>query len=341
MKNFKLHFASLTRIADLQEKAFDIQSLDRKDWATADFVVCKVMKCGMSPLALELPDGRMRRLREGLMVVGALGIRHATLEATGSWEKTAEDGIMHMLSPGGLYGKLTSKSIYASDLPELKYEGHIMRNGRKLSMYDYKKTADFKPLEIPVVLFVGTSMSAGKTTSACIATEIFKRSGYKVVAAKLTGAGCYKDILAASDSGADAIYDFVDVGLPSSICDRNRFKDEVLQMKNLIAAVDADVAIIEIGASPLEPYNGDLAIEAIRQNIKCTILSASDPYAVLGLMRAFEIKPDVVTGISTNTIAGAELVENLCGVKALNLIDPKTTPELVSILSDSVGMDLI
>ena len=101
-----------------------------------------------------------------------------------------------------------------------------------------------------------------------------------------------------------------------------------------ISSVRADVAIIEIGASPLEPYNGDMAIEAMREHVKCTILSASDPYAVFGLMKAFNITPDIVTGISTNTLGGRDLVENLCGVQALNLIDPKTLPTLRSILNE-------
>lgn len=183
-------------------------------------------------------------------------------------------------------------------------------------------------------------MSAGKTTSARIVTNIFKMAGLKVVGAKLTGAGRYKDILAIKDVGADAIFDFVDAGLPSSICPKEVYLKKVDYLKNLISSVDADVAVIEIGASPLEPYNGDLAIEAIREYVKCIILCASDPYAVFGIMKAFNIKPDIVTGISTNTLGGRELVEKLCGVTALNLIDPKTTPSLKRILSKSFGFKL-
>ena len=195
-------------------------------------------------------------------------------------------------------------------------------------MEDFVKPIQPKEFTVPVVLFVGTSMSAGKTTSARIVTNIFKMAGLKVVGAKLTGAGRYKDILAIKDVGADAVFDFVDAGLPSSICKKDTYLKKVAYMKNLISSIDADVAVIEIGASPLEPYHGDLAIEAIRKNIKCIILSASDPYAVHGLMKAFDIKPDVVTGISTNTIAGSELVEKLCDVTALNLIDPSSSPKL-------------
>ena len=54
-------------------------------------------------------------------------------------------------------------------------------------------------------------------------------------------------------------------------------------------------------------------------------------------MKAFEIVPDIVTGIASNTIAGRAMVEELCGVKALNLIDFGTTPELKKILTESTG----
>ncbi len=222
----------------------------------------------------------------------------------------------------------------------IKYLGHAFRDNKKLTMDDFVKPVEEKEFKTPVVLFVGTSMSAGKTTSARIVTNIFKMAGLKVVGAKLTGAGRYKDILAIKDVGADAIFDFVDVGLPSSICSKKTFLKKINYLKNLISSIDADVAVIEIGASPLEPYNGDLAIEAIREQIKCVILSASDPYAVFGLMKAFNIEPDIVTGVSTNTLGGRELVEKLCGVTALNLIDPETTPELKRTLNRSFGFML-
>ncbi len=130
------------------------------------------------------------------------------------------------------------------------------------------------------------------------------------------------------------------MGLPSSICEKALFKSKLAQLTSRIEQEKADIAIIEIGASPLEPYNGDVAINAIRDQIKCTILSASDPYAVYGLMKAFDYSPDIVTGIATNTLAGISMVEKLCKVKALNLIDAKTTPELKEILTKKTGFKL-
>ena len=336
----KFIYTSLTRISDLREREFSVQKIDKALWETGDYVTCKIIDPGSNILSLELPTGRMRGVIGGEWIIGALGERFATLEATGSWKDVGADLKMNVLTAAGLFGKLTSKSAFIPNMMEVVYKGHLFSQGKKLCMNQFvSKEADIA-FNTPIVLFVGTSMSAGKTTSARIVTNLFKLAGYKVVGAKLAGAGRYKDILAIKDVGADVILDFVDVGLPSSICAREIYEEKLRQLMNKIAAVEADIAIIELGASPLEPYNGDLAIEELRRFIKCTILSASDPYAVYGLMKAFDIVPDIVTGIASNTLAGVRMVEQLCHVKALNLIDASTTAELKEILSEKTCLSL-
>ena len=338
--NHQFIYTSLTRISDLAEMEFNIEKLHRVHWETGDYVVSKILDPGSNTLNLELTTGRMRGVIGGESVVGALGERFATLEATGTWREVKSDLKMNVLTGAGLMGKLTSKSIFLPNMMEVDYTGHAFRNGKKLSMNDFVETVEPIPFNTPVILFVGTSMSAGKTTSARIVANLFKVAGYKVVGAKLTGAGRYKDILAIKDVGANAVMDFVDVGLPSSICPTDVYKIKLDQLMSRIEHQNADVAIIEIGASPLEPYNGDLAINALREQIKCTVLSASDPYAVYGLMKAFEIIPDIVTGIASNTLAGVSMVEKLCNVKALNLIDSSTSEELKEVLSAKTGFSL-
>lgn len=77
--------------------------------------------------------------------------------------------------------------------------------------------------DCPTILIIGTSMSDGKTTVARVIIHQLKQMGLKVIDAKLTGVGRYQDILAMSDAGADQVFDFVDVGLPSSICTPDEF----------------------------------------------------------------------------------------------------------------------
>lgn len=274
------------------------------------------------------------------LVVGALGERYATLEATGSWKEVEEDGIMHLLTGGGLLGKCTSKSAFLPNLIELEYNGHVLRDGEIIKMDDFVKEAMYSKFNIPVILLVGTSMSAGKTTVARIIVNILKRAGLNIVAGKLTGASRFRDILSLKDVGANHIFDFVDMGMPSSIFPREKFRKKLIQLLSRINEVNADVAVIELGASPLEPYNGDVAFEELKASVKCIVLCASDPYAVYGVMKSFDLIPDLVSGIATNTLAGAELIEKLCEVKALNLIDPDTSEAFKAILADKLKIDL-
>ncbi len=131
----------------------------------------------------------MRGVIGGEYVVGAFGERFATLELTGTWKKITEDLKFHLLTGAGLFGKLTSKSFFLPQMMELEYVGHVVRNGEKITMDSFVKPVEIIPFTTPVVLFIGTSMSAGKTTSARIVANLFNTAGHKVVGAKLTGAG--------------------------------------------------------------------------------------------------------------------------------------------------------
>ena len=72
--------------------------------------------------------------------------------------------------------------------------------------------------------------------------------------------------------------------------------------------------------------------------MRCTMLSASDPYAVTGVTAAFGNRPDLVTGLATSTQAGIELVEKLSGIRALNVLDEDSFPKLRAILGQTLGL---
>jgi len=146
-------------------------------------------------------------------------------------------------------------------------------------------------------------------------------------------------VLSFRDSGAREVFDFVDVGLPSTVCEPDLFRDALGQLLTLIQVTGADVLVAEAGASPLEPYNGSVAVEAIGGLTRFTVLCASDPYAVLGVQTAFGQRPDLVAGPAANTDAAIALVDKLAGVRAMNLLDRKCYPVLKDLLAESLGVD--
>jgi hypothetical protein len=333
-------FASLTRISDLEGGDFQVEELPRGKWAGGDYVAARVVGRPSSLYRVELTTGRVVEAMEGTRVIGALGKRAATLEATGDWEAIGQDRAMDELTGAGLFGKALSVAPSLPRLMELDYLGHVVRNGRKLRMKDFVAPTPIAQFASPVILLIGTSMSAGKTTTGRIIIHELKRAGLKVAGAKLTGAGRYRDVLAFHDAGADMILDFVDAGLPSTVVPQAEFALAMEHMLATISAAGADVLVAEAGASPLEPYNGDTAVRMLGSNVSCTVLCASDPYAVLGVQAAFKATPDVVTGPTANTLAGVELVRKLTGLEALNLLDSDSIPRLLQILKRRLPMDL-
>jgi len=327
--------SSVTRIADLADEAFEVNALPRSDWGMGDYVVGRVTGVPGSLYRVELANGRMVDVLEGDLVVGAFGDRAATLEGVGSWDAIGPDENFHALTGAGLFGAATSTSMLLPRLMSLTYMGHVLRDDQPLRMQDFVPESPDAKLQAPVILLVGTSMSAGKTTTGRMIIHELKKSGLRIVGAKFTGAARYRDVLTYKDAGADAVLDFVDAGLPSTVVPHKQFRDAMQYMMQRAAALEPDILVAEAGASPLEPYNGESAIDLLQKHVKLVTLSASDPYAVVGVQTAFGLKPDLVTGPATNTTAGVELVEKLCGVPALNLMDPGSLAELRRLLRDA------
>jgi hypothetical protein len=96
--------------------------------------------------------------------------------------------------------------------------------------------------------------------------------------------------------------------------------------------------VAEAGASPLEPYNGAALMDELGDNVVCTILCASDPYAVVGVQKAFGLIPDLVAGPAATTSAAVELVRKLTGLRGINVIDPRTKPEFRKFLEEKLDI---
>ena len=330
--------ASLARIADFESAACETAPLPQSEWQSGDYVEGLVVGESTGLYHIENTRGEMLDVTAGDHVIGAFGHRAATLEGVGSWTHI-RDGRMHAMTSAGLIGAFTSLSTFLPRPLELEYVGHLQRGGRKQRMRDFALKSRHPRFAVPTILLVGTSMSSGKTeTGTFIVRELCER-GFDVVGAKLTGAGRYRDILSFRDVGAKKILDFVDAGLPSTILDERDYREAIHPVLYDIDEQQPDFLVAEAGASPLEPYNGAAAIDELGSNVVCTVLCASDPYAVLGVQTAFGLVPDVVSGPATTTSAGRELVTKLTGVPACNILDPPSADDFRTVLFSKIGLE--
>ena len=328
----KYFFSSLTRISNLAEEPFGVEPWRSDDWATGDYVVGEVIGRLGEYSRVELRSGRMIEVVEGDLVVGAWGSRRATLEAVGDWTDIGPDRMFNALTAAGLFGRVTSLAPLMPPLMRLRYVGHVVRGGRKMTMSNFIPPIPDVAYTAPTVLVIGTSMSAGKTTTAKRIIRHLKELDLRIVGTKLTGAGRYRDVLAMWDSGADDIYDFVDVGLPSTIVEPEEYRMRLRDLLSLVAARNPDVVVAEAGASPLEPYNGEVVLDELGDHVRCTVLCASDPYAVSGVIAGFGYEPDVVAGIAANTTASVELVRRLTGHRGFSFMIPEESDDAFALI---------
>ncbi len=329
-------FSSLTRNADLDTVPFDVEPIRRKQWREGDFVSVVVQGTPNRMYYIESTNGRHIEVMPGDHAISALGTRAATLEGVGSWREVGHDKMMHSLTGACLLGRATSVSKLMPPFMPVKYAGHVTRDLKPLNMADFVTPVEPASLNIPVILLVGSSMSAGKTSTGRLIIHELKRCGLKVAGAKVTGAGRYHDILSFADAGADHILDFVDAGLPSTVVTPNEFRSVMGYMISRLAALDIDVLVAESGASPLEPYNGTVAVQMLKSNLRFTVLCASDPYAVVGVMKAFSLEPDLVAGPAAATESAVRLVHALTGLSALDNLDPDAGEPLLRHLRSAI-----
>ena len=335
-------FSSVTRCSNLWVEPFETRPLDRAHWSTGDFVVGRITGERNRFYRCETKTGRMTDMVRGDLLVGALGKRAATLEGVGEWRAVGPELKLDALTSAGLLGKSTSVSPMFPNLMHMDYVGHAMRGGEKVTMSEFVIPAPPRTLDIPVILLIGTSMSSGKTTAGRLIIRALKYLGLDVAAAKLTGSARYRDILQFRDSGARYVVDFVDAGLPSTVCSEERYRAAFDLMLSKIAACNAQVLVAESGASPLEPYNGATVVKELADRTCFTVLCASDPYAVLGVQTAFgsDLKASIVSGPAANTRAAVDLVRELCGLESLNLTDRRHYPDLSRRLMSALGLGM-
>ena len=69
-----------------------------------------------------------------------------------------------------------------------------------------------------------------------------------------------------------------------------------------------------------------------------SILCASDPYAVKGVVEAFQFRPDLVSGPCTNTDASVALVKRLMDLKAMNILAPCAPENLQAMIAEHLKL---
>ena len=136
---------------------------------------------------------------------------------------------------------------------------------------------------------------AGEQIIRMIKHDLIGTKKKKVAAAKFTGAGYTNDTRTFVDAGAYFVCDFVDAGCPSTIMPPEAYIERVIPtLLRLLAGQQPDCIVAEVGASPMEAYNG---IEVLKELLVShpeavsrvhLVICSCDAYGIMGLLVVLE-----------------------------------------------------
>lgn len=322
MKKIKIDkIPSIFRRVNLPNEVY----LDRKIPAEEGvFIIVKAMENIDKNNVLEFIGGRLGKLIEGDIIPAVLGYRKAPVEFAGIVPKKVKAGDeLFLLCESGLVGELMGVYEDWGKPMKVKVLGALVdEKGKHLNLKNYK-LANIKPIKktIPLICMLSTRMDSGKTMMGCRIAHHLKIAGKKVAAVKVSGVAFTQDPYKFRDHGADPVFDFVDMGLPST-CNGNA-QSVVESAENLInhaKQTDPDLIILEFGEAILGEYhNMDILSSEIKKDIGFVIMAANDLTGIYGareLLNEVNIEIDLVTGSVANSHLGVELIKKYFNLPA-------------------------
>ena len=281
---------------------------------------------------MELPTGRMSKLKKDDIIAVALGERMALKGFVGHLPKTLKtNDVINLLNFGGVAGICTSANTREVGEPmRIRVLGGIARKGKLLNI---DQAALFSPAtrlqsKIPLILITAASMDSGKTTVASEIIKTLTRIGMRLAAAKLTGVGAMRDLYRMEDYGVYESVSFVDAGVTSTAnVDPKTVVGVAKGALNYLSRGKPDAIIVELGDGILGNYGvvQILKDKEFQKNVRLHITCARDPAGALKLTEdceKFGVPVDVMSGPITDNEVGKAIIKDNLGILTYNAFAP-------------------
>ncbi|MEM9724357.1 MAG: hypothetical protein AAF909_02710, partial [Pseudomonadota bacterium] len=278
-----------------------------------DLILCEIEKVGQHART-QLAEGRYSEHYPGDLVVLACGARYAPDQFEGVAE-IRPDGA-DMLAAGGIVGHMRRANGQMSKPTRLKPLGRLLdaANGA-LNVAQFAVRPKESARRIPTFIVVGSSMNAGKTTTAASFVHGLARAGYRVAGMKATGTGAFGDYNAFSDAGASIVADFTDFGLPSTYLQPLHKLEAIFKdMTAYAAQSEADVAVIEFADGVFQEETRRLLSSSVIQQANDGVLyaAADASGAILGVRELRDL------GFKLLAVSGKVTISPLAMLEARN-----------------------
>lgn len=268
-----------------------------------DVVLARVTAIGQHK-RIEGPDGRRGTLFEGDEIIVCYGDRYAPdqFEAV-----VPEDlGPCHLAAAGGIAATVLSAHADMGSPTAVEPVGLCTTaDGEVVNLRSWRLPEPPAPADRPfTVAVLGTSMNAGKTTTAAGLARGMVCAGYAVGAAKVTGTGAGGDKWLLADAGADPVLDFTSAGLASTYrCTPEQVEDSLRTLHGHLAERAVDVAVLEVADGLLQAETAALIrSDVFRATVDAVVFAAGDAMgAIAGVaaLRALDLPVVAVSGVLT------------------------------------------
>ena len=290
----------------ISRKQIKYYNFSDKKPENGDTVYGKITRIGQHA-ELENKSGRIHRLNEGSTAIFVFGNRYAPDFYEGTIPEMMETKV-DLLARSGIVGNVQVKNSSVKEPTQVKILGYIcdssgeVVNTRNYPLIKPSKT-EKKEDRAKLLLFIGTSMNSGKSTSATACCWALTTMGYDVRASKVTGTASLKDILHMQDAGASIVNDFTHFGFPSTYLLAEK---EVVKIFN---DLDLKYANNPKNYWAVELADGILQRETalllkspdVRSRIHKLIFAAPDTFGAIGglnvLKQEFGLVPDAISGV--------------------------------------------
>lgn len=279
-----------------------------------DVVLARVKSVGQHG-RIENVHGRRGQLYVGDEIVVAFGNRYAP-DQFEAFVPT-DLGDCDLVAGGGVASKMTRKHSGMKQPTRIEVLGLVVdATGQVLNLADFALAADPEPTRPQLTIaVVGSSMNAGKTTTAAGLVHGLTLAGFRVGAAKITGTGSGGDLWAMRDAGAIEALDFTDAGHASTfgtgIEDLSSIASTLLDR---LAGAGADIAIVEIADGLLQSETAALVEMANAAGwFDGFVFAAGDAMGAaygVSLLETRGIRPLTISGlVSASPLAAAEAAQ--------------------------------
>lgn len=288
-----------------------------------DLVLAEIVSIGKHT-SMEGRTGAMMYLFPGDRIVGAFGNRYATDQFEG-YVPTQPVDMCDLLSVGGVCGELVSAHRSMGSPTRLRILGNVRDvRGTILNQRVFGLPLHTAKPHGEVILVVGSSMNAGKTTTVGTLTRALCQSGFRVAAAKVTGTAASKDGRYFMSCGANPVLDFTSAGYPSTyMLSLDELLAIYLTLLNQLRAGQPDYIIIEI-ADGIFQRETRMLLEnnTLRSTIEHVFFAAGDSLAIDSGVRYLHTNHwplRATTGAITQSPLAVREAEAISGIPCLTI----------------------